>query len=202
MKLLVPLMMPAIHSMRLAVRPSRSALMIGMPAADRRFEGDHHAGLLRGGEDLVAVRREQRLVGGHHVLAVRDRLQHQPPGRLDAADQLEHDVDIVPAHQCGRIRTDLDAGNVRQQRACLFRGARGDVRDPDRTPGAARDLLGIAVEDRPGAAPDRAQAEQPHAHRLHRRVRHYASPSSRNICLMPRMACRVRGSFSISAKRT
>ena len=33
MKLLVPLMMPAIHSMRLAVRPSRTALMIGMPPA-------------------------------------------------------------------------------------------------------------------------------------------------------------------------
>src|SRR5207253_1056713 len=33
MKLLVPLMMPAIHSMRLAVSPSRSALMIGMPPA-------------------------------------------------------------------------------------------------------------------------------------------------------------------------
>ena len=31
---------------------------------------------------------------------------------------------------------------------------------------------------------------------------HYAAPSSRNICLMPRMACRVRGSFSIRAKRT
>ena len=31
MKFEVPLMMPAIHSMRLAVRPSRSALMIGMP---------------------------------------------------------------------------------------------------------------------------------------------------------------------------
>ncbi len=33
MKFDVPLMMPAIHSMRLAVRPSRSALMIGMPPA-------------------------------------------------------------------------------------------------------------------------------------------------------------------------
>ena len=33
MKLLVPLMMPAIHSMRLAVSPSRSALIIGMPPA-------------------------------------------------------------------------------------------------------------------------------------------------------------------------
>src|SRR2546430_1134636 len=31
MKFEVPLMIPAIHSMRLAARPSRSALMIGMP---------------------------------------------------------------------------------------------------------------------------------------------------------------------------
>ena len=33
MKLVVPLMMPAIHSMRLAVSPSRKALIIGMPPA-------------------------------------------------------------------------------------------------------------------------------------------------------------------------
>lgn len=33
MKLVVPLMMPAIHSIRLAVSPSRKALMIGMPPA-------------------------------------------------------------------------------------------------------------------------------------------------------------------------
>ncbi|MNC89317.1 hypothetical protein D3C83_52310 [compost metagenome] len=31
MKLLVPLMIPAIHSMRFAVSPSRSDLMMGMP---------------------------------------------------------------------------------------------------------------------------------------------------------------------------
>ena len=30
---MVPLMMPAIHSMRLAVKPSRNALMMGMPPA-------------------------------------------------------------------------------------------------------------------------------------------------------------------------
>lgn len=33
MKLVVPLMMPATHWMELAVRPSRSALMMGMPPA-------------------------------------------------------------------------------------------------------------------------------------------------------------------------
>src|SRR3546814_9152780 len=33
MKLVVPLMMPASHCMRLAVRPSRMALMMGIPPA-------------------------------------------------------------------------------------------------------------------------------------------------------------------------
>src|SRR5258706_174302 len=33
MKFEVPLMIPAIHSMRFAVRPSRRALMMGMPPA-------------------------------------------------------------------------------------------------------------------------------------------------------------------------
>ena len=35
MKLVVPLMMPAAHSMRLAVSPSRRALMMGMPRRRR-----------------------------------------------------------------------------------------------------------------------------------------------------------------------
>ncbi len=202
MKLLVPLMMPAIQAMRLAVSPSRSALMIGNAAADGRFEGDHDAGLLCRGEDLVAVRCEQRLVGGHHVLAARDRLQHQRPRRLDAADELEHDVDIVPAHQGGPVRIHLDGVGRLQDRARLLRCARGDLRDADRAPGPARDLLGVALQNRPRAATDRAQPEHAHAHRLHREPSHYANPSSRNICLMPRMAWRVRGSFSIMAKRT
>ena len=106
MKLDVPLMMPAIHSIRLAVRPSRSALMIGMPPGDRAFERDHHALRVRGGEDLVAVPREQRLVGGDHVLAVGDRLQDERARRLDAADQLDDDVDVrMREHDAPRRRS-------------------------------------------------------------------------------------------------
>ena len=63
-------------------------------AGHRRLEGDHHALLLRGGEDLVAVHGEQRLVGGDHVLAVGDGLQHQFLGDAVAADQLDDDVDL------------------------------------------------------------------------------------------------------------
>jgi len=36
---------------------------------------------------------EQRLVGGHHVLAGGERFQDERPCRLEAADQLDDDVD-------------------------------------------------------------------------------------------------------------
>ena len=94
MKLVVPLMMPAIHSMRLAVRPSRSALMIGMPPATAASKATITPFSLRGGEDLVAVHGQQRLVGGDHVLAVGDGLQHQLLGDAVAADQFDDDVDV------------------------------------------------------------------------------------------------------------
>ena len=61
MKLLVPLMMPAIHSMRLAASPSRSALIDRDAAGDGAFERDHHVVLARGGEDLVAVQSRAAL---------------------------------------------------------------------------------------------------------------------------------------------
>ena len=44
---------------------------------DGRLERDHHPGFLRRGKDLVAVRGEERLVGGDDMLAERDRLQHE-----------------------------------------------------------------------------------------------------------------------------
>ena len=91
---MVPLMMPAIHSMRLAVRPSRSALMIGMPPATAASKATITPLSLRRGEDLVAVHRQQRLVGGDHVLAGGDGLQHQLLRDAVAADQLDDDVDV------------------------------------------------------------------------------------------------------------
>src|SRR5450631_485451 len=80
--------------------------------------------------------------------------------------------------------------------------ARRDPVDANGPPRTARDFFGIAMEHIPRAAPDRAHAEQADAHRLHGTLRHYSRPSSRNICLTPRIACRVRDSFSIIAKRT
>jgi hypothetical protein len=73
-------------------------------AGDGGFESDHYALLLGGGKNLVAVLGEQRLVGGHHVLAVGDRLQDQLLGDAIAADQFDDDVDVrVADHRKGVV---------------------------------------------------------------------------------------------------
>ena len=46
-------------------------------AGHRRFEGHADAIGVGGGENLVAVQCDERLVGGHHVLAVSDRPHHE-----------------------------------------------------------------------------------------------------------------------------
>ncbi len=94
MKLLVPLMMPAIHSIRFAVNPSRSALMIGMPPATAASNAIITPLRARGIEQLVAMPRKQRLIGGDDVLAAPDRFERECVRRLVAADQLDDDVDV------------------------------------------------------------------------------------------------------------
>jgi len=60
----------------------------------RGFERYDHALLAGLGEDLVAVHGDQRLVGGDHVLAVLDGLEHQLAGHGVAAYQLDNDIDL------------------------------------------------------------------------------------------------------------
>ena len=148
----------------------------GDAAADRGLEGDHHALLLRGGEDVVAVLGEQRLVGGDHVLAVGDRLQHQVLRDAGAADQLDHDVDVRGAHHFPGVGGQTCAlPSTRLPR--LLHVLVGDARDADGAAGAAPDLVGVAREHVPGAAADRADAEQPDVNRVHREL--HAAPRSR-----------------------
>jgi hypothetical protein len=58
------------------------------------FEGDDDALLTGLGEDFVTVNGDQRLVGGDHVLAVLDGLEHQFASDGVAADQLDDDLDF------------------------------------------------------------------------------------------------------------
>ena len=127
-------------------------------ARHRRLERDHHALVLRGLEYLVAVRREQRLVRGDHMLAVGDRLHHQFLRDAVAADQLDDDIHFRIAHhrECIVGHAALAAGDFLRQLQILVR----HDGDADRAPGAARDLFGVALQHGEGAAADRADTEE------------------------------------------
>ena len=127
-------------------------------AGDRRLERDHHALLLRRGEDLGAVRGQQRLVGGDDVLAVGDGLQHQLFRDRIAADQLDHDVDVRIRYNF--IRIGGDSHPFPRELARLLQVAIGDHANDDAAAGAARDFFLVAFEHGKRAAADGADAEQ------------------------------------------
>ena len=75
---MVPLMMPAIHWMRLAVRPSRSALMMGMPPATAASKAT-----ITPLADAAAKSRCRARPAApccDHMLARRDGSEHQGAG--------------------------------------------------------------------------------------------------------------------------
>ena len=141
----------------------------GNAARHRRLEGDHHAPGVRAREDLGAVLREQRLVGGDDVLAVVDGLQHQLARVRLAADQLHDDVDVRARHDLARARHEFDA--VQGDAALLLQVARPGHLDHDVAPGAARDLLAVAPQHLDGAAADSPQAQQADVDGLHFRCK-------------------------------
>ena len=113
--------------------------------------------LARRGEDLVAVQRQQGLVGGDHVLAVGDRLEHQLARQLVAADQLDDDVDIgVVDHREG-VAHHLDG--VPGQLACPFNIARRHHANFDAAAGTAADLFLVALKNVKGAGTDSAEPQ-------------------------------------------
>ena len=62
----------------------------GDAAGHGRLEGDRAAQLPGPGEEFRAVLGQQGLVRRDHVLAALQQLQHDRPGRLQAADHLHH----------------------------------------------------------------------------------------------------------------
>ena len=81
------------REMRLPARPSRSALMTGMPPATAASNASGTPARSGSGGEFRAMHRQQRLVGGDHGLARCDRRLHQRARRtLGAADQFDHDV--------------------------------------------------------------------------------------------------------------
>ena len=63
-------------------------------ARDRALEAQLHVVLARRAPQLLAVARQQQLVGGHDVLAGAHRPQHVVARGVDAADQLDDQVAV------------------------------------------------------------------------------------------------------------
>ena len=99
---------------------------------------------------------EQRLVGGHQVLAVGEGgLRKRPRGPLGAANQLDHDIDGGVGGELPGVVPPVEP--VERNPALLAPVARGDR---DRLDRPARSLLqqrGIVAQQREHAAADRAQ---------------------------------------------
>jgi hypothetical protein len=133
-------------------------------AGHRGLEADHHSLGVRGGEDLVAVHREQRLVGGDHMLAGGNRLHHERARDAVAADQLDDDVDCRIGDDLARIVDHADT--LADNRPYTGGVEVGDRRDLEAAPGAAPDLLLVAAQHLEGATADGADAEQADLDRL------------------------------------
>ena len=126
-------------------------------AGHRRLEADHHPGGAGGGENLVAVLGDQRLVGGDDVLAVGQRPQRQAPRRLVAAHQFDDDRDLGIVHHLQRLAGQFHPGGVGRRGVQIFGGGMGD---DDFAARAAADFLGVAGQHPSDAPADRAQTEQ------------------------------------------
>ena len=114
------------------------------------------ADLLGGGEQLGAVRGEQRLVAGDDVGTGVQRLQDVGAGRLDAAHELDHDVGAED-EPLGVGREQL----ARQVDAALrVDVAHGDADEVEAGADAVRELLPVLEQRARDLCSDGSAAEQ------------------------------------------
>ena len=106
---------------------------------------------------------QQRLVAGDDGLAAAQRRLDQLVGRMEPADQLDDDVDVVPGHQCGGIGA--DEVPVDGRCAGLVRVGHGDPDQLEADAGAGGDVVGTGEEYLGQRAAHVAAPEQRHADR-------------------------------------
>ena len=111
---------------------------------DRCLEGHHHPFLGRGAEDLVAVHGDQRLVGGHDMLAVGDRFHHQLIGHVIATDQFDQHIDLGVARDLEDVMRAADAGDI----AVRVVTTSANLFDDNRASSTTRNLIGHCVPAR------------------------------------------------------
>ncbi len=132
--------------------------------------GRGHLGQLRAGDG------EEGLVAGDDGLASAQRRLDQLVGRVQAADQLDHDVDVVTRHQGGGIRADQPG--VDGVRPGLLRVGHGDADELQPDARAGRDVVDASEEYLGQGATDVPAAEQgdPDRRRGMRRVERFLFP--------------------------
>ncbi len=124
---------------------------------DRGLVVEVAAGLLGGLEEGRAVLGEQRLVGGDHAGAVLERGQDERPGRLDAADHLDDQVDVVARDQGRRVGGEQPFGHLDLARR--VEPAHGDADQVDRRAHARGQVAGLLLEQPHHLGAHRAAAE-------------------------------------------
>jgi len=163
-------------------------------AAHRRLKpelalGAEHLLCVGLGELLLKLgqrRRDERLVGRHHVFAVRDRAHHHLLGQRRASHHLAHEIDAAVAEDLLHVVDDSAAGREREV-AWLRLVAHADRRDLHVHP-KRRLQLARALEDGDDAAADSAATDEADTE-LPRRLGHArAAGAARAACPRRRAA--------------
>ena len=118
---------------------------------------------------------DQCLVGGDHVLAILDGLEHQLLGNGVATDQLDDDIDFRVVDQFEDVGGDGCSAGI----ALRVGVTRGNLGNDNAPPGTAGNLLGITFEYIEGTATDGTQATDAYFHRFHAETPHHHCKSSR-----------------------
>ena len=128
------------------------------PSRHRRLEGHHDALFLCGSEYFITMRRQQRLVGSHHVLAIGNGFQHKLLGHRVPTDQFDDDVDLrIGDHLVGiGSHGGLAAGDL----SCTLQVLVGHLGNDNTATGPTGDFLLIARQHFPGTAADGPYAQQ------------------------------------------
>ena len=131
----------------------------GDAPGDRGLEEKVDAVGVGDGEQLRALGRQQGLVGGDHRLAVGEGLGHQVVGGVDAAHELDDDVDGRVVDHRVRVVGEVRRGEV--DGPGLGQVTDRDRADLERDPGPLGDLLAATVDQADERAAHHAASQQP-----------------------------------------
>ena len=155
---MVPLRMPITRVTGSPRRLSRNGRMSGIPPATAASNRRSTPLRIGGREQFGADVGEQFLVAGDDRLAGRQRSRDQFACRLDAADHLDHEIDVGIGDHGQRVAGENALGE--RDAPVARQVADGDAPDLETESGASFDRLRLALDERHEGGTDVAAAEQ------------------------------------------